>query len=118
MDRTEARAFVDDWVRDWNAHDLDAILEHFGDHVVFTSPYAAERIPASGGVVRGKAALRAYWADGLRAQPGLHFEVIGSYAGVNTLVINFRNQHGRVANEVLTFDGPLVVEGHATHLDA
>ncbi|MEQ7123456.1 nuclear transport factor 2 family protein [Actinopolymorpha sp. B11F2] len=117
MDRSEIRAFVDRWVEDWNAHNLDAVLEHFADHVVFTSPNAAEWIPTTGGVIRGKAALREYWSVGLRAQPDLHFEVIASYAGVNTLVINFRNQHGRVANEVLTFDGPLVVEGHATHLD-
>jgi hypothetical protein len=68
-------------------------------------------------VVRGKAALRAYWTEALRRIPDLRFEIIGTYVGVNTLVINYRNQLGGLVNEVLVFDGPLVVEGHGTYLD-
>ncbi|MGH3964751.1 MAG: hypothetical protein ACRDRY_16095 [Pseudonocardiaceae bacterium] len=58
----------------------------------------------------------AYWAEGLRRNPDLHFEVVGVYVGVNTLVINFRNQLGRLVNEVLIFDGSLVTQGHGTYL--
>jgi hypothetical protein len=38
------------------------------------------------------------------------------YVGVNTLVIHYRNQKGVLVNEVLTFDGERVKEGHATHI--
>jgi len=38
------------------------------------------------------------------------------YVGLTTLVINYRNQKGGLVNEVLTFDGPLVVSGHGTYL--
>jgi hypothetical protein len=31
-------------------------------------------------------------------------------------VINYRTQTGGLVSEVLTFDGPLVVEGHGTYL--
>lgn len=44
--------------------------------------------------------------------PELHFDLLGVYAGINTIVINSRHQTGLVANEVLVFDGPLIVEGH------
>ena len=70
----------------------------------------------SDGVIRGKAALRAYWAEGLRHIPDLHFEVVAVYVGVHTLVINYRNQLGRLVNEVLIFDGSLVAQGHGTYL--
>lgn len=68
--------------------------------------------------MRGKAALREYWTEGLRRIPDLRFEVVASYVGVDTLVINYRNQRGGLVNEVLVFDGALVVQGHGTYLDA
>jgi hypothetical protein len=115
MDHTEAKTFAEQWVRDWNAHDIDALLEHFTDDVVFTSPVAV-RLLSGDGVIRGKEALREYWSEGIRLIPDLRFEVLAVYSGIATLVINYRNQAGRVVCEVLTFDGPLVREGHGTYL--
>ena len=43
-----ARRFVDQWLADWNAHDLDALLAHYGDGVIFTSPLAERLLPGSG----------------------------------------------------------------------
>lgn len=116
MEQAEASPFVASWVQGWNAHDLEQVLSHFADDVVFTSPVAAQLLEDSDGVIRGKDALRAYWTEGLRLIPDLHFEVVAVYAGLHTLVINYRNQKGGLVNEVLTFDGPLVVEGHGTYL--
>ena len=105
-------------MRAWNAHDVEAVLEHFRDDVVFTSPVAARLLPDSGGVVRGKRALRHYWSTALKALPDLHFDVLGVYRGESTLVINYRNHRGELVNEVLTFDGDgLVHEGHGTYLE-
>ncbi|WP_405484522.1 nuclear transport factor 2 family protein [Streptomyces sp. NBC_00009] len=74
MNHGPARAFVDSWVTAWNAHDLDALLSHFADDVTFRSPVAAQLL-GNDGVMRGKDALRAYWAEGLRRIPDLQFEV-------------------------------------------
>jgi ketosteroid isomerase-like protein len=115
MDIVEAQIFADQWVKDWNAHDVDALVEHFTDDVVFTSP-AAIRILGGDGVIRGREALRKYWSEGVRLIPDLHFEVLALYVGIDTVVINYRNQAGGVVSEVLTFDGPLVSEGHGTYL--
>jgi hypothetical protein len=115
MDQAEAQAFAQQWVKDWNAHDVDALLEHFTDDVVFTSPVAI-RILGGDGVIRGKAALRKYWSEGIRLIPDLHFEVLALYVGITTLVINYRNQAGGVVSEVLTFEGAQVKEGHGTYL--
>lgn len=115
MDYSEAKAFTDRWVRDWNAHDIDALLRHFTDDVVFTSPVAV-RLLGGDGVIRGKETLRKYWSEGIRLIPDLRFEVLAVYAGIGTLVINYRNQVGDAVCEVLTFDGPLVREGHGTYL--
>jgi hypothetical protein len=119
MPTPDPNRYAEQWVRAWNAHDIEAVLDHFADDVVFTSPVAVRVVPESGGVVRGKAALRDYWAAALKTLPQLHFDVVGVYRGESTLVINYRNHRGDLVNEVLTFDADgLVREGHGTYLDS
>jgi ketosteroid isomerase-like protein len=118
VNREEAVAFAERWVKEWNDHDVEAVLAHFADDAVFTSPLAERIFPGSGGVVRGKDELRRYWAEGIRLGPGLRFELLGVYAGVDTIVIRFRNERGDDRCEVLTFAGGLVRAGHGTSLAA
>jgi hypothetical protein len=103
-------------VRHWNAHDVDALLEHFAPDVTFTSPVASRVMAGSDGVIRGKVALRECWSTALGLIPDLHFEVVASYVGVSSLVINYRNQESSLVSEVLIFNGRLVVQGHGTYL--
>ena len=42
--------------------------------------------------------------------------MLAHYVGVDTLVINYRNQTGGLVCEVLTFVDGLVVSGHGTYL--
>ncbi|MDA2893786.1 nuclear transport factor 2 family protein [Mycolicibacterium sp. BiH015] len=113
----DADQFAREWVRAWNDHDIEAVLTHFDDAVLFTSPVALKVLPSTGGVVQGKAALREYWTTVLVSVPDLEFAVEGVFGGIDTVVIAYRNQNGGVVSEVLRFneDG-LVIEGHATHL--
>ncbi|WP_053208104.1 nuclear transport factor 2 family protein [Jiangella muralis] len=115
MTTPEPRAFARDWLAAWNAHDVEAVLRHFHDDVVFTSPVAARVLPETGGVLRGKEELRRYWTEGLRQIPDLRFAVEAVYAGVSALVITYRNQKDVLVNEVLIFDGDRVREGHGTY---
>jgi hypothetical protein len=115
MDAAFAEHFATEWLDAWNTHDLEAILIHFDHDVVFTSPIATQIVEGSDGVIRGTEGLRAYWSEGLRRNPDLHFDIENLYLGVDTIVINYRNHSGGLVSEVLTFDGPLVVVGHATY---
>lgn len=114
--KVDAAAFAERWVRNWNAHDVDAVLDDFRDDVVFTSPVAARLLPETHGVVRGKAALRQYWITALGRIPDLRFTVEGVYQGVDTIVITYRNQNNALVNEVLRFSDNLVIEGHGTYV--
>lgn len=114
----DATAFAEQWVQSWNAHDVEGVLRHFRDDVVFSSPVAAELLPQTVGVVRGKHALRGYWTTAVQRIRDLRFVVEGVYQGVDTIVIAYRNQNDNLVNEVLTFKDDLVIEGHATYLVA
>lgn len=118
MDAIEARRFAGEWVAAWNARDAEAVLRHYADDVVFTSPTAARVVPESGGTVRGKDALRSYWTAALALNAELRFELLGVYVGVDTLVLHYRNQTGALICEVLTFRDGMVAVGHATHAAA
>ncbi|MBO9694741.1 MAG: nuclear transport factor 2 family protein [Sphingopyxis sp.] len=116
MKNPDPADFAAKWCEAWNAHDLDRVLAHFHDDVLFTSPVAASLLPETRGVVRGKAALRAYWEEGLRRIPDLHFSIEAVFAGIDTLVIQYRNQKGVSVSEVLIFDAGSVREGHGTYM--
>jgi len=116
MDQNTGARFAESWVQAWNDHDLDAVLAHFAEDAVFSSPVAAQVVPESAGVLRGKAALRAYWAAGLARIPDLRFEVVAVYTGIDTLVLNYRNHVGGLVCEVLRFDGDVVLQGAGTYL--
>ncbi|KPL66999.1 hypothetical protein SZ64_02150 [Erythrobacter sp. SG61-1L] len=103
------------WTAAWNAHDVDAVLDLFHDDVVFTSPLAARVVPESGGVIRGKDALRDYWTAALAERPGLQFELTGIQAGIDSLLIVFRHPGGPERVDLLRLRDGLAFEGHGTY---
>lgn len=111
MDAEFASKFAEEWQAAWNSHDIDRILAHYTDDVVFQSPYVVHRFGDPSGEVRGKEALRAYWSSGIEAQPDLKFSIDDVRVSVDTLVINYRNQRGHAVSEVLRFRGDLVAWG-------
>jgi hypothetical protein len=115
MTRPDGAAFAARWCSDWNSHDLEAVLSHYADDAVFTSPVAV-RVTGGDGILRGKQALREYWGAGMGRIPDLHFEILDVYEGVDTIVINYVNQVGNKVCEVLTFDGDLAIIGHGTYM--
>lgn len=112
----DAVAFSEQWLEAWNAHDVEAVLKHFHEDVVFTSPVAAELLPETAGIVHGKSALRNYWTRALQRILDLRFVVEGVYQGIDTIVIAYRNQDDKLVSEVLRFSGDVVIEGHGTYL--
>ncbi|NDZ80496.1 nuclear transport factor 2 family protein [Streptomyces sp. SID10853] len=115
MDLEFAQKFAAEWLEDWNSHDLERILAHYHEEVTFSSPMIARFTGDASGTVRGKDELRAYWRTGLARIPGLHFEVMDVRAGVDSLVIDYRNQIGGRVYEVLTFRDGLVISGFGAY---
>jgi ketosteroid isomerase-like protein len=110
----DATEFSRAWAAAWNRRDLEAVLHHFHDEAVFTSPVAQRIGFAVDGIVTGKDALRRYWTAALARNPQLHFDVTAVYQGIDTLVIVFKTQDGANRAEGLTFRDGLVIEGHGT----
>ena len=97
----DVNEFAREWIAAWNAHDLERVLSHYASDVELSSPLAAERVPGSGGSVRGEAALRAYWEPALAANPDLHFELEAVLTAVDGCTILYRNHRGQQVAESL-----------------
>lgn len=100
----DAELFAEDWIAAWNARDLDRVLRHYSDDVELTSPRARSILPESGGVIRGKAALRAYWTVALAASPSLRFELVSVLQAVDGATILYDNHRGERVSETVEWN--------------
>ena len=98
-----AADFALEWIAAWNSHDLDRILSHYADDFEMSSPYIALIAMEPSGVLKGKAAVAAYWAKALAQMPGLHFELHSILVGADSLVVYYSGVSG-LAAEVFFFD--------------
>lgn len=95
--------FAREWVEAWNSHALDRILSHYEDDVSLVSPRARALLASDDGIVRGKTALREYFAAGLKKVPDLKFTLERVYSGVFSAIIEFRARDGRHGAEFMEF---------------
>jgi ketosteroid isomerase-like protein len=100
-----AVSFAKEWIEAWNAADLDRILRHYSDDFEMSSPLIKERMGVESSRLRGKDAIRPYWAQGLAARPPLRFELLDVLSGIDVVAIYYRSTtRGRVVIERLKFD--------------
>jgi ketosteroid isomerase-like protein len=72
--RADAEKFAAEWAEAWNRRDVESVLAHFRDDVIFASPTA---LAVTGSpVVHGKDALRAYWTAALARTGSIRFSVL------------------------------------------
>lgn len=72
--RTDAEKFAERWADAWNRRDVEAVLAHFRDDIIFASPTAL--VVTGSPVVHGKNALRAYWTAALARSGSIRFSVL------------------------------------------
>jgi len=106
----DAQVFARDWVKAWNDHDLDAILAHYADDVVFHSPRIRIVTGQDVAALNGKAALGDYWGKALDLARDLYFEVDQVFTGSDALTILYTNHRQQQVTEtfVLAADGKVV----------
>ena len=94
--------WCDTWIDAWNRRDLAALMALYDDAVELRSPFS--KVYAGGGLVSGKAALEAYWAEAMRRIPNLRLERVAVYSGHMTLALHYRDDAGRNCIETVVFN--------------
>jgi len=108
--------FAHDWIDAWNSHDLDKILSHYEDDFEMSSPVIIQVTGEVSGILRGKSAVRGYWAKALKLNPDLRFELITVLAGIDSITLYYKGVRGLSA-EVFHFGSSGKVARAFAHYD-
>ena len=115
--KVDIKAFADQWISDWNRKDVEAVLAHFSETVVFRSVRAKAVLGSPR--LEGKSRLREYWSAAIGQIQTIRFMLDYVISDGNRVGIVYNAEiDGRRtrAVEFLTFgeDG-LVREGEAMY---
>jgi len=119
VDPADVEAIARRWLDCFVRLDLDGLLALYADDCVHTSPKIRARHPDRGGVVRGKPALRAWWADAFARIPALQYELRSITADPRRAVMEYvRRAPGDEdlpVSETLDVEGGLIVASRVYH---
>jgi hypothetical protein len=74
-----------------------------------------KRLGRADGTLCSREELRAYFAQGLDAQPALRFELDAVLPGVDSLALCYRNHRGQSVVEVMRLNGDGLVDQVMVH---
>ena len=113
--REIARRWLDCFAR----RDLDGLLALYADHATHTSPKIRTRHPETGGLLRGKAAMREWWQDSFDRLPSMRYEPTALTADGRRVVMEYvRHVDGEPdypVAEVLECEGGKIVASRVFH---
>ncbi len=71
----DLKHIANQWFEAFNQHDLEKLLNLYDDAEHY-SPKLKVHQPETNGLIKGKTALRNWWADAFQRLPNLHYEVL------------------------------------------
>lgn len=114
LTRDLADHFAAEWVAAWNSHDLARILAHYAPDFEMASPLIAKLAGEPSGVLRGHAAVGAYWRAALARTPELHFTLLSVFVSAHSVALHYEGVRGPVI-EVFEFNADGLVQRAAAH---
>jgi ketosteroid isomerase-like protein len=102
--KIEAQKIAKEWCEAWNSKDIDAIMEHYADDVIFYSPTVIARWGHPDGKLTGKTDLRKNFSKGLELNPDLHFELMEVLTGTDGMTVFYRRETGALVADVVLLD--------------
>jgi len=104
MIKKSSLEFANQWIADWNSHDLMRILSHYTEDVEITTPMIKIALGQNVNSLIGKEAVSEYWKNAMSKFPDLHFQLIDVTEGVNSIAIYYQTIMNKRAIEVMFFD--------------
>jgi ketosteroid isomerase-like protein len=107
-----AKSFADEWVQAWNNKDIEAIMSHYADSVVFSSPFILKAQVNHKGTIHGKSELKKYFERALEKNTDLHFDLEHIMVGIKSITLIYTRKKTMLASEAMILDDEgKVVEG-------
>ncbi|MBL7800505.1 MAG: nuclear transport factor 2 family protein [Chitinophagales bacterium] len=107
------------WFEAFNAHNIENLLALYADDAEHYSPKLKVHQPDTNGLIRGKAALRAWWTDAFKRLPNLHYEVLKLTADEQQVFMEYIRQTPNEADlrvgEVLVINNEKITASRVYH---
>jgi hypothetical protein len=101
LTRNEADELAGQWIQAWNDRDLERILAHYADDVIFSSPFIQNVGMSSAGTLSGKEALLTYFTAALARYPTLTFRLRAVFRGIDSVTVLYESVNGLLAAETM-----------------
>lgn len=113
------RALAARWCDCFARRDLDGLLALYADDAAHTSPKIRARHPDTGGAIRGKQAMRAWWQDAFDRLPSMRYHVTSITADARRAYVEYvRRVDGEPdlpVAEVFDVEGGKIVASRVFH---
>jgi len=107
------------WFEAFNEHDLEKLLSLYDDNAEHFSPKLKIRQPETGGLIKGKEALRSWWRDSFNRLPTLNYEPTKLTADEEQVFMEYirhvRDEEDLRVGEVLEIKNGLIVFSRVYH---
>ncbi|WP_418502630.1 nuclear transport factor 2 family protein [Flagellimonas sp.] len=97
--------FTQKWLKAWNDHNLNEIMEHYSEDIDFVSPIIQQMGIDPKGRISDKGKLRAYFSQALQKYPDLHFEFHHELTGAGSVVLYYKSVNGSLSAEYMEWNG-------------
>lgn len=119
METAELNAMAMKWFGAFNQHDLEKLLLLYADDAAHYSPKLKARQPETNGLIKGKAALRAWWGDAFQRLPSLHYEIKRLTPHDNRVFMEYvrhvANEEDLLVGEMLEIENGLIAKSSVFH---
>ncbi|HWY38102.1 MAG TPA: nuclear transport factor 2 family protein [Bacteroidia bacterium] len=107
------------WFAAFNEKNIDALLTLYDDNAEHFSPKLKIRNPATGGLIKGKQQLYAWWKDAFDRLPSLHYKpsyfITGSDKIFMEYVRSVKGEDDLIVGEVLFFKNDKIISSKVFH---
>jgi steroid delta-isomerase-like uncharacterized protein len=107
------------WFDAFNRHDLEALLRLYHEDAEHYSPKLKLHQPQTMGLIKGKPALRAWWADAFTRLPELHYHIVRIMSDEEQVFMEYIRQtpgeEDLRVGEVLVIQQGLIVASRVYH---
>lgn len=106
----KASQFAEEWIEAWNSHDLNRIVAHYSDDIIFSSPLVASVGGVATGSLCGREVLGVYFQAALSRFPSLRFELRTVFHGTDALTIIYKSVNDLLAAETMVLSDDFYIE--------
>ena len=119
MTENSITSIAQQWFAAFNEHNLEKLLALYDDDAQHYSPKLKVRQPETQGLVKGKAALRAWWKDSFERLPTLQYVPQQFIANDSSIFMEYirhvEGEESMTVGEVLEISKGLIIASRVYH---